>query len=438
MSDISNGNLLRSWKEISAYLGVDIRTCHRWEANHGMPVHRAEGAETRSPVFAYREELDRWFRDTFKNGRSNHKAGRGRPWLKWALAGAVVLVLIGAYVLFFSKKPARPQPADFHIVGSKLIVVDEAGRELWRKDMKVDNLETEKFYRALFQSVNKSEGNMLPEIIIQDINGDGDTEVLFALRRKRDQTGEGLLFCYDRRGEELWSFQAGREIRCGAQTFSPDYRIAGFLRHDLDGDGRLETIVESFHAPDWPCQLAVLDSAGALIGEFWNSGYLREFTFHDINGDGREEMVACGVNNEYRGGCLAIFDTRRISGSSPQSADFACGGVGPGSMLYYVVTPQNEVSAADGHWVSGFQNIEITKNGWIRATTQDGLIAEFDFGLRCLQVSASNGYKSRHQDFVAAGKIANPLSEAYFEWYRQEIRYWSGTGWSGEPTPVRR
>ena len=71
MDELSKDNLLRSWKEISAYLGCDVRTCHRWEANHGMPVHRAEGGETRSPVFAYKDELDAWFRETFKSSNGH-------------------------------------------------------------------------------------------------------------------------------------------------------------------------------------------------------------------------------------------------------------------------------------------------------------------------------------------------------------------------------
>jgi len=438
MGELSKDNLLRSWKEIASYLGCDVRTCHRWEANHGMPVHRAEGGGTKSPVFAYQDELDSWFQGTFKNSNPPlEKKAVAHPWLKWAIGGAAVLVLAGAF-LIFREKPVRRQPADFTIDGSYLVILDKQKRELWRRGTGLEDLKPEAFYRAFFQVVNKGEDNMLPELIIRDINGDGDSEVLFAPRRERDQTGEGRLICYDRRGEKLWSFQAGREIRCGAKTFSPDFRIAGFLCHDLDGDGRLETIVESFHAPDWPCQLAVLDSTGALIGEFWNSGYLREIAFHDITGDGREEIIVCGVNNEYRGGCLAVFDTRRISGSSPQSADYACGGVGPGSMLFYVITPQSEVSAAFGHWVAGFRNLEITGNNWIRATTEDGLMAEFDFGLRCLQVSASNGYKSSHQDYVAAGKIASPLGEAYYEKYRQEIRYWNGSATVPEPSMVRR
>jgi hypothetical protein len=36
--------VLDSWKEISAYLGRDVRTCRRWEAHLGLPVHRLNGS----------------------------------------------------------------------------------------------------------------------------------------------------------------------------------------------------------------------------------------------------------------------------------------------------------------------------------------------------------------------------------------------------------
>ncbi len=75
MSEMAKDNLLRSWKDISAYLGCDTRTCYRWEKNHGMPVHRAEGGEMKSPVFAYKDELDSWFQQTFKN--SHPVRGKG-------------------------------------------------------------------------------------------------------------------------------------------------------------------------------------------------------------------------------------------------------------------------------------------------------------------------------------------------------------------------
>jgi hypothetical protein len=273
---------------------------------------------------------------------------------------------------------------------------------------------------------------------MKDIDADGDTEVLFALKRHNDQTGEGLLVCYDRLGKERWRFRCDREIASRKKIFSPDYRIAGFFYHDFNGDGRQEIVVESFQAPDWPCQLALLDSSGKVIGEFWNAGYLRDLTYYDINGDGREELIVCGVNNEYQGGCLMVFDPRRISGGSPQTGDYVIKGLAPGSMLYYVTVPYLDVSAAAGDRVDGLRTVDITENHWIRSMTSKGLIYEFDFNLKCLQVSPGNGYVMQHDGQRAAGKLTSVLGEAYNERIREAIRYWNGSAFVAAPSMVVR
>lgn len=441
MPEPSKPNLLRSWKDISAHLGCDVRTCHRWEANLGMPVHRAEGGGRKSPVFAYRDELDAWFRETFKASRPNGSEAREgkapRPRLAWVLGIGAVAVLAGGVVLY-REIGVRRQPADFEIDGPVLIVKDKQGRELWRFDTEVDNLETDAFYRANFQNINKQAGNLLPIIGMWDIDADGDREVLFALRRKSDQTGEGRLYCFDRKGVKRWEFLAGGPLVCGGRVFSPDYRLAGFVVRDHDGDGRLEIVTEAFHAPDWPCQLAVLDCEGKKIGGYWHAGYLREIVYRDIDGDGREELIVVGVNNEYRGGCVVVFDPRDVRGGSPQTGEFACAGVGPGSEIYYVTTPYTDVSAANAHYVCGFQNVDITENKWIHATTAEGLIVDFGFDLACLQVGFGHGYRILHEKGVREGKITSVLDDAYKQMVMAGVRYWNGSDFVAEPTPVKR
>jgi len=438
MAEMSQDNLLRSWKEIAAYLKCDVRTCHRWEASRGLPVHRDETGETKSPVFAYKDELDRWFQKTFRtsNGSSEKESSGGR-WLKWAASGgALVLVSVAALVL--PRIVIRSEPADFAIDGSAFIVLDKQKRELWRRDMGVEDLQPESYYRSNFQIKHSDQANILPSLVMKDINGDGDTEVLFALARISNRTGEGTLFCYDRKGRELWRFRTDRELVCKTKVHSPDYRIGGFHTRDLDGDGRREILVESFQSPDWPCQLAVLDSSGKMIGEFWNAGYLRELKYHDINGDGREELIVCGVNNEYQGGCLIVFDTRDIRGSSPQSGDFVCEGLAPGSMLYYIRTPYVDVSEAVGFRVDGLRLLDITANNWIRATAGNGLIYDFDQELKPIQVSWGHGYMMTHSELARAGKVASRLDEDYRKSIVAGIRYWNGSAWTPEPSKVRR
>jgi len=57
---------LDSWKEISLYVGREIRTCYRWAKELGLPVHKVDSAAPRSRVFAYKDEIDDWFRQKNK------------------------------------------------------------------------------------------------------------------------------------------------------------------------------------------------------------------------------------------------------------------------------------------------------------------------------------------------------------------------------------
>jgi hypothetical protein len=434
MDVLAGENLLRSWKEISAYLGCDARTCYRWEKRLGMPVHRADEGAAKSRVFAYKDELDAWFRSTFTNSHPPGPPRTGpRPYIRWLLAG---FVPIAAAALFMIGKPGTlrsGQPVDFHIRGTNLIILGENGKELWRKDLKIEGLESEETYRTCFQT-STSGDSRLPWLIIKDIDGDGRNEVLFAVKTREDRYGEGGLFCFDGKGKELWRFAAGRKMSFGGRTYSPDYRIHGLALDDFNGDGRQEIAVVSFQYPQWPCQLALLDCRGRMIGEFWNSGQVKDIAFQDLDGDGRDEMIAGGVNNQY-GPFVAVFDPNHVEGCSPQSGEFRSDTLPPGSEKYYLIFPRTDVSLARGDIVEGVRDMGITGDKRIMVDTEYNLFFYFGFDLRCLSVDWGHGFMRKHNELVAEGKIRSDLSDPYRETMKKKIRYWDGSRFVSEPMP---
>jgi len=433
-------NILRSWKEIATHLGYDERTCYRWEQKYGMPVHRAEAGASKSHVVAYKDELDRWFQETFRNSsREASPPKKGSRRSLWPVViGLLLVVLVAGFHLLKWKTSPAGQPADFAIRGSNLIILEENGKELWRHDFKIDGLADEAFYRVHFQVVDSAvTGHRLPSLVIRDINGDGRNEVLFAVQKRDDSYGERDLYCFNSSGTEIWHFKAGKEMVFGGRTFSADYRIYGFSLHDINGDARQETVVISYHYPQWPCQLVVLDSRGKTIGDFWNSGYLTDIYYQDLDGDGREEMIVAGVNNQY-GGALIIFDPARIDGCSPQSGEFKSETLPAGSEKYYIRTPRTDVSLALGDIVEGIRNIWVTSSRRLEANTFYNLTYEFDFGLRCLNTDWGHGFMKEHNELAAAGKIHSTLDEFYRITIKNGIRYWDGRAWVAEPTPVLR
>ncbi len=82
--------VLDSWKEISVYLGRDVRTCRRWETHLGLPVHRLNGSP-RARVRAYKDEIDRWL-----ERKLHEREVRAHPLaflLRWPVAAGLVALL---------------------------------------------------------------------------------------------------------------------------------------------------------------------------------------------------------------------------------------------------------------------------------------------------------------------------------------------------------
>lgn len=98
---MKNEQILDSWKEISDYLGREIRTCHRWEKKLGLPIHRVDSHSPRSKVFAYKSEIDVWLRERASNKTERKFLSKK----KRALIGlATLLVLIWVVLGFLMKQ----------------------------------------------------------------------------------------------------------------------------------------------------------------------------------------------------------------------------------------------------------------------------------------------------------------------------------------------
>jgi len=106
--DMKAGDILSSWKDISKYLDRDIRTCHRWERELGLPIHRIDEKSLRSKVFTYKSEIDQWLKERANN---KHEA----PSI-WKSKGLIIGLVFGFFLLsafftlfyFFKRAPISP------------------------------------------------------------------------------------------------------------------------------------------------------------------------------------------------------------------------------------------------------------------------------------------------------------------------------------------
>jgi len=92
---MENKKILESWKEIADYLNRTEKTCRRFEQELGLPVHRLEKTP-KARVFAYKEEIDRWIKET---QNSEKEVPIEKPFLKKLYIPAVIVIGIAIIAL---------------------------------------------------------------------------------------------------------------------------------------------------------------------------------------------------------------------------------------------------------------------------------------------------------------------------------------------------
>jgi hypothetical protein len=438
-SEQQNNVRLSSWKEIAAYLDCDVRTCRRWEMSKGLPVHRV-GKSEKARVYAYRHELDQWLKAQAQ--KNNHKkwAMPKKYSFKWHQAAWGILGTAVALATYFTITAFTYSriPYDFRIERSRLIILNQDGRELWRYDTGLENLSADSSYRESWQYKRRIEGDKVefPLLIIKDINQNGKPEILFSLQTQNEEN-EGELICFDHTGVEKWRFRSGRELVFGDKLYSHDYRIKGFETLDMEQDGDLEILLIAVHKPDFPCQLAILDHSGKVQGEYWNAGYFTDIVLHDLDQDSKEEMIVSGINNEYGKGCLLVFDPLKVNGFSPQlNPQYQCEELERGTQRSYILFPRADVRQA--YPVDGIMSISIMNSGGLSLINElGGLGFEVKNDLSIHRVILTHTYQALHEEERMAGKIESVLDESYIDKLKTGLLYYNGREWVSEPTERR-
>jgi hypothetical protein len=437
-TDKKREGLLSSWKEIALYLDCYERTCRRWEGTLGLPILRIEGA-SKSRIYAYKDELDQWRSEKLKNGNSsNGNPQITNPRLKWH-KGYLIIFIIPILLLlpYLSNKLIYSrQPADFSIDRNDLIINNRNGKELWRFETGITNLCDERKYKQhyLNKKFNEKGCVLLPNIVIEDINRDGKKEVLFSFLTE-DEFKEDELICFNHKGKTLWKYKSGREMKYGSSIYPSEYRITAVGVLDLHGNNDPIIIIISTQRYQFPCQVTVLTNKGEKVGEYWNSGYFNDYLYIDIDEDGEKEILLAGMNNEFKKGCIAVFDPISLYGSSPQIEDsYRCKDLNLGSEKYYILFPRTDVDLIENSPIETIMEIESHTNQKISARTQVSCISFFfDYNMRCDQVQLSHDFEKKHKNAFTQGKIKSELNN-YPKNLKNEILYWDGTKWVSSPT----
>ncbi len=326
-----------------------------------------------------------------------------RRWIVVAAVVAGAAILAAVFIVSHIMAPDRPQSA--RLDGSTLVVMNAKGEDLWRKGFS-DGFWPEYYNQGLSQ-----------RMWFGDLQGKGHFDVLLLYHPAVDPMSHSTtLICYSDRGKEKWRWTPGRELP-ELEGNPATFRTMGLgvLKSKPGQPSRI--VVSSWHVPLYPHQIAIVDSNGKTVSEYWHSGHLDYLTLADLDGDGREEIVASGISNGYRQATLVVLDPDRVFGASTEAArpEIQLHGMGVAQERARLLFPRSDLNRTS-HVYN--QSVEATvENGRTRLSVWEcwprpGCLIwyEFDRNFHLLSAQADDQFRNAHTEFYLKDKNNHPFS----------------------------
>lgn len=440
---------LGGWKEIASFVGKGVRTAQRWERDFGLPVRRLGGSGS-EVVFASRAEIAAWMQSAAHRraaagtapedstesvvdratetpaaagrGGPNRDAGRGRrSWGARRLLVATLLATAAAAGLGWWRSGIADglggarQPGDWRIQDDRLVVLDAQGRTLWSHDFQVDLAE------EAYGSYALPDRGLPAPVAIEDIDGDGSREVLFAIKALR--VPRPSLYVFNADGSVRFSnTPPTATLRFGGTDYPPDWMIVGTWTTTNSAHDRSIWAIY-YQRPHFPSLVTRLDVRGSVRSEYVSNGYVR--SIREVRWKGQDAVLVTAINNESLGGSLAIFEGGEVRGSAPAAnSRYRCDNCPPGGPDHFLVFPRTCLSAwpgnlvpvslawadaDDGIWaVAQHDRFEIRHEDQPVGTVHYG----FDRNLAPVRVEIDGPFVRRHREFEAAGALDHGLDAA--------------------------
>lgn len=453
---------LDGWKEISGYLGRDVRTCQRWEKESGLPVYRINDTSDKSKVYSFKEDLDTWLKS--KGPANNHTKSLLAKIVPRGIAAVLIIGIFSVIAAFFLSDKGQAlirrifnsaNPVSMKVRGTSLAFFDVKDRFLW--SVGIDNpVGLEDYYYDQERTWLKPSSLIAYRRLrcdFSDIDHDGKNEVLCSLHHS--DPAKRCITLFNNSGKEIWSHIVKNNQLYNEGKIVNNYQVKALIFNDIDGDGTEEILALWTHVKRFPSLFLIYDKKGKEIFRYAHTGILQFIKVAEISRNHKYIFLG-GTNNLLNGDAvLSVLDCSHLkSGVAPPykiPADlspidklkkYIPIDPDPADQSLYVRFKKNILCRINSVIWLDVLDVSAGENGIIVTVNYDKAKLSpihylFDQDFKLKEVLAGADLKRDYMNLLKSGKMTVSL-DSFLENCKKDILIWNGQGWTPVPLQQRK
>ena len=234
------------------------------------------------------------------------------------------------------------------------------------------------------------------------------------------------------------------------EVSSPTFGIANLTAEDLNRDGSPELYAVVNHRPYFPSLvLRLRPTDGTVQQRYVHPGHLRSgIETADLVGGPTPELLIGGHSNALEDPVLTILRPSDMAGHAPTRGAYGVEGMEPAPHVAYLRFPSTPLQK---QWPTTYPMVwqirPAPATRTLEVVTQDGrspgknawrpkVISTLSYDLRPQSVGTDGGYDRLAESLARRGVLEAVPGPEDLRRYGEEIWYWTGSGWSQEPSFV--
>ena len=346
---------------------------------------------------------------------------------KYTFAFILLLFLLSGY-LFLKDYDNNPYSLD--VSNHHVAVKNKYGNILWQTAINT----------GYDGPLTKYDKDRIARII--DINKDGKNEVIITSEPYnilRDKKELGRIACFNFKHRLIWQYVFRDSIATRTEKFTPYYSLKILAINNDVPDPVLLAVGQ--HENFYPSPIIkLLLRNGKKTGKiFWHPGGGSRGFIRDIDGDGKDELVATSISNGLERCVLYSIEYNKLQGTAPTTPDYRFLHQPIADFDHYIVLPKSDVNK--------YFEERYNSPGTPPIITYDSLIYfnlveesfpggnnisigyEFNRHFNLNEIIIGDKFRVIRDSLVAQGKIRGPYTETseYKKYLRDQIKYWNGS-----------